>query len=341
VAFGKQANPHAPEEDPIVDCFARVENMPKDVIRKSAENIDWTDTEGYLAPFQGLPLGPNVVPMIPHSMLRIEVMGLQDSISRSPTEVELDAMQQLLEKAMQQGYVGMSVDLLPLHYLANDPHKNACIPTQHASYAEVKRLANVVREYGGILQATPNPDNLLATFKLFLLTSGLLYGKTLKTTATAAMDLRANKLGSIMILLLSKLLNSWLFKGNIVFQALSAPFKVFGDGATCPLMEEAEAFRELIAVEIEDETVRREIMADPAFVRRFKDSWNKGKKGFSLSRLKHKLNIDPDTFNRELKDIYIETIPYAQWNGLCLKDVYGRVKAWQNSDGKKGFSSLQ
>lgn len=338
VAFGKQKNPNDHDEDPIVDCFARVENMPKDVIRKSSENIDWTDTQGYLDHFKDMPLGPNVVPMIPHSMLRIEAMGLQDSISRSPTEVELDAMQDLLEKAMQQGYVGMSVDLLPLHYLANDPHKNACIPTQHASYAEIKRLANVVRQHDGILQATPNPDNLLATFKLFLLTSGLLHGKTLKTTATAAMDLRANKLGSIMILLLSNVLNSWLFKGNIVFQALSSPFKVFGDGATCPLMEESEAFRELISVEIEDEDTRRKIMADPAFVERFKSSWNKGKQGFSISRLKHKFNIDPDTFNRDLKDIYIDTIPYAQWNGLCLQDIYGRVIAFQSSAGQKGYA---
>ena len=214
VAFGKQANPDDPLEDPIVDCFARVENMPKDVIRKSAENIDWTDTQGYLDHFKDVPLGPNVSPMIPHSMLRIEVMGLQDSISREPTEDELVKMEHLLRQAMQQGYVGMSVDLLPLHYLANDPHKNACIPTQHASHSEVKRLANIVREFDGTLQATPNPDNLLATLKTFALTSGLLHGKPLKTTATAAMDLRANKLGSIMILFLTKVLNSSLFKGQ-------------------------------------------------------------------------------------------------------------------------------
>ena len=30
----------------------------------------------------------------------------------------------LVEQAMQQGYVGFSSDGLPLHYLANDPHRN-------------------------------------------------------------------------------------------------------------------------------------------------------------------------------------------------------------------------
>jgi N-acyl-D-aspartate/D-glutamate deacylase len=142
-----------------------------------------------------------------------------------------------------------------------------------------------------------------------------------------------------MILFLSKVLNSWLFKGNMVFQALSAPFKVYGDGATCPLMEEADAFRELISEEIEDEESRRKVMADPAFVQRFKTSWNKGKTGFGIKRLTHKLNIDPDTFNRELKDIYIDTVPFEAWNGLCLLDVFGRVKAYQQSGGAQGYTS--
>jgi predicted ATPase with chaperone activity len=49
-----------------------------------------------------LNLGPNLVTMVPHSMLRIEVMGFDASISRDPTEDELVAMEKLLEKAMDR-----------------------------------------------------------------------------------------------------------------------------------------------------------------------------------------------------------------------------------------------
>ncbi len=45
VTFGNQRRDG---EDPIVDCFARVENMPKSVLRKVADTCSWTDSQGYL-----------------------------------------------------------------------------------------------------------------------------------------------------------------------------------------------------------------------------------------------------------------------------------------------------
>ena len=49
----------------------------------------------------------------------IEAMGLEASISREPTEAELQRMESLLDTAMDQGYMGMSTDGLPFHYLSN------------------------------------------------------------------------------------------------------------------------------------------------------------------------------------------------------------------------------
>lgn len=78
--------------DPIVDCFARVENVPKSVLSKCVEAATWNNSKDYLDHFDQLALGPNIAAFIPHSMLRIEVMGLHDSITREPTNKELDAM---------------------------------------------------------------------------------------------------------------------------------------------------------------------------------------------------------------------------------------------------------
>jgi N-acyl-D-aspartate/D-glutamate deacylase len=78
-AFGAQRRDG---EDPILDCFARVENVPKPVLRKVVDRIDWRDPGGYLRHLDALPLGPNMVPLLPHSMLRIEVMGTAAAVSR-------------------------------------------------------------------------------------------------------------------------------------------------------------------------------------------------------------------------------------------------------------------
>ena len=176
-------------EDPIVDCFARVENVPKSVLRKVADVCNWQTSADYLAHLDQLPLGPNLVTMIPHSMLRVEVMGLQQSVSREPTEAELGKMQALVEKGMEEGYVGFSTDALPFHFLANQPNTHKQIPTQFAPFGELKRLTGVVRRWGRVWQATPPKDDKLAVFRNFLLTSGRLYGRPLKVTAVAAIDI--------------------------------------------------------------------------------------------------------------------------------------------------------
>ena len=100
LAYGAQRRN---DQDPIVDCFARVENIPKTVLTRAADKADWQTSEAYLEHLDQLPLAANVAPFLPHSMLRIEVMGLNDSISRDPTDAELSRMEGLLEEAMQEG----------------------------------------------------------------------------------------------------------------------------------------------------------------------------------------------------------------------------------------------
>lgn len=338
-AFGAQLNPEKPEENPILDCFARVENIPKSVLRKCVEVMNWDDTGDYLDHLDDLPLGPNVAPMLPHTMLRIEVMGLEDSISREPTDDEIKQMEALVEKAMKEGYVGFSSDGLPLHYLANDPHRNAKIPAQHAPWKEIKALGNVVRKYNRTWQATPDPDNLLTTIRTFAMTSKRLYGQALRMTATAAMDLHANKRGAAGLLKFSKLLNSNFLKGDFTFQALSAPFKVFADGVTTPLLEEKPAFRELNACEVEDREGRQKLLNDPAFQQRFRKDWRTGKDGLNLARLQRKLQIEPTTFSRDLDEMFIDSCPVASWAQQNIGEIYRRLETYQASNGKQGALS--
>ncbi|MEJ2604547.1 MAG: amidohydrolase family protein, partial [Gammaproteobacteria bacterium] len=242
LAFGNQRRDGT---DPVVDCFARVENVPKHVLSKVADRADWEDSGAYLDHLDSLPLGANIVTLIPHSMLRIEVMGLQDSISREPTEAELDRMASLLDRGMRQGYAGLSTDALPFHYLANDPHRDRKIPTQYGSYGELKRLTDVVRRHGRVWQATPPKDSIAQTLRNLLLTSGRLHGRPLKTTVVAALDVATNRGIAKLGILLARLLNSRAVDGRFALQALAGRFKIWSEGPINPIFEEIPVLRRL------------------------------------------------------------------------------------------------
>ena len=330
VAYGNQRRNG---EDPIVDCFARVENVPRQVLRKVGDAVHWNDSGAYLEHFERLALGPNVVPMIPHSMLRIEVMGLQASVTREPTAEELGRMEALLEKGMAEGYAGFSTDALPFHYLANRPNTRKQIPTQFAPFHELKRLTHIVRRWDRVWQATPPKDSRVQTLRTFLLSSGRLYGRRLKTTAVAAIDLHTNRSLAKLGLTLSRLLNSRLLGGLFRFQALSAPFKLWSDGVITPIAEEIPELRLLNECELDDRAGRLRILDDPGYVRAFRAMWHKGKRGFNLANLKRRLGREDNVLNRRLDDMHVESCPLPCWNGETLEAAWRRLLAWQAGSG--------
>lgn len=328
LAYGNQRRDGT---DPIVDCFARVENIPKPVLRKVADRATWNDSGDYLEHFDALALGPNIVPMIPHSMLRIEVMGLQDSVSRPPRADELERMGTLLEKGMREGYVGFSTDGLPFHYLANRPNTHKTIPTQFADYAELKFLTSIVRRWDRLWQATPAKDDPKAVLKNFLLTSGRLHGKPLKVTAVAAIDLWMSRSVLPAGLMLARLLNSRWLRGRFRLQALSSAFKVWADGAVTPLTEEIPVLRRLNELDLEDRAGRSKLMSDPAWVAEFRRMWHRGKRGFNLARVLYKLRLETNVLSRDLRDMHIDTCPVADWNGDTFDAVFERLRQWQGT----------
>ena len=335
LAFGSQRKDN---DDPIVSCFARVENIPKHVLKKVADKVYWSSSSEYIEHLNKLKLGPNVVPMIPHSMLRIEVMGLKDSVSRNPTSKELGKMKSLLKQGLDEGYVGFSTDSLPFHFLANDPNRNKQIPTQFAPFSELKSLTSIVRDYDRVWQATPPKDNPLKVVRTFLLTSGRLYKKPLKTTVVAALDIKSN--GSIIKLArtLARILNSKLIGGKFYMQALGAPFKIWSDGLFNPLSEEIDEMRELIETDLDDRQARVLILENEDFRKRFKKMWMKGKVGLNLARLKRLINREDYAFNRNLGDMFIDRCPISRWIGLSFQEVYDDIKV---GNVPVGFESIK
>ena len=328
-------------QEPIVDCFTRVENIPKSVLRKCAETMTWDNPEDYLKHFENLNLGPNIAAFVPHSMLRIEVMGLDASISRAPTELELQKMEQILEGAMELGYLGLSTDGLPFHYLSNDPHTDKRIPTQFASFKELRRLLNVVRKYDRVWQTTPIIENRLKALFYFTLTSGRLFGKPLKTSALSAMEMTAAPNSSKLFLGVAKLLNSKLLDGRLHFQALGTNFRVWSDGIVSPLFEELSSTAELIALEYDDFEGRQRLMHDPEWVERFRKEWRHGRTGDDFASWKAKRGLPDSLVIREPEKLIFDGAACSAWDGERFDSVMTRAQKFQAGDSSVARSDTE
>ena len=326
LAFGNQREKEQ-DHDPIVDCFARVENLPKSMLRRCADSVDWHTPKEYMSHLEQLNLGPNVATLLPHSMLRIEAMGFEDSISRDPTPTEMESMENMLNDALNQGFIGFSSDALPFHYLAHERFCMRTIPTQFAKYDEIKRLTEVTRNRDALWQATPPKDSPYNTIKTFLLTCGRFHRKPLRTTVVAALDITNNRTLLYLAKVLSRLLNHRWLKGDFHLQALGAPFKTWSDGAMTPLAEEIPELRRLNETNLEDRARRQEIMQDPEYVAAFKAMWMKGKRGFGPARLKRWLNLEEYAFHRNLAEMEVDSCPVGKWEGMDLNSVLKRVQS--------------
>jgi N-acyl-D-aspartate/D-glutamate deacylase len=314
-AFGAQRRNG---EDPILDCFARVENVPKAVLRRIVGRMDWHDPEGYLRHLGSLPLGPNIVPLLPHSMLRIEVMGTAAAVSRAPTHAELDEMARRLDAALELGYAGFSTDAIPFHYLANEPHTGERIPAQHASFTELRRLLAVVRRHDRVWQCTPDAANRFRTFLRYFFSSGRLFGRPLRTSALTAIDLVHERNTWKVFPRLAALINSRTLRGRLHFQVLSTPFRMYAEGAICPIFEEFASTRRLMACDIDEARERRRIAASAEFGELFVREWH-----------------DRDavsTFNRDLGALHIERCPVPDWCNETFAAVRRRLASFQAGD---------
>ena len=324
--FGQQLEG---EQNPIVDCFTRVENIPKKVLSKCVENITWDNTGDYMAHFDTLALGPNIGAFVPHSMLRVEVMGLKDSISRDPTEPELREMERLLEQAMTQGYLGMSTDGLPFHYLANAPHTDQRIPTQFASHDRV-------------WQTTPIIENRVKGLLYFFLSSGRLFGgRPLKTSALSVMKFVLAPKASNAFLGVAGLVNSALLKGRIHFQALGTNFRIWADGIVSPIFEELDSTCKLIAKEYDDVEGRRALLNDPAFVEEFRRDWFHGRKGRNLATFKAKMGLPDKVVIRDPELMIFDGAPVPEWDGESMQQVFERLQRFQRGQSGEARSEAE
>ncbi|RUP02524.1 MAG: hypothetical protein EKK34_23675 [Mycobacterium sp.] len=254
------------------DLFGRVEAIPHEhVVRIVGEHKSWTTPQEYIDALESLPLGPNVTAFIGHSDMRTAVMGLDRATREDvkPTGAEQTRMEQMLDEALDAGFLGMSSQQLLFDKIDGDTCRSRTLPSTYAKGRELRRLKSLLRRTGRVLQSGPDishPQNIVSQ----ALQSLGIRRPHLKTSLLAAADMKSAP-GSIWLTsALAALVNR--FGGDFRFQHLPVPFEVYADGIDLVVFEEFGAGA--AALHLKDELERNELMRDEDYRRQFRKDYD-------------------------------------------------------------------
>lgn len=290
-------------EQEIIDLFCRVESLPRDLMEEwLSGKITWSGPREYYEHLDTLPLGPNVASFLGHSNVRIRAMGMERSLTEpKATKQEIEAMQAIVQEAIDAGYLGLSVDMLPWHRMDGEAYKGISVPSQQAAYSEYRALADVVRKANRVLQATPNALMKKTVVQLIALSTGLMR-QPLRTTMVAAMDVKTDRKVWRMATMLATIANK-LLNANFRWQALADPFLNYADGVITPLFEEFPVGVRLISATREQ---RGEMLRDPKIRKDFREQWQD----------KHQR-----VFHRNLGDMWVVSSPDPEHAGKSIEAI--------------------
>ena len=254
------------------DLFGRVEAIPHEhVVRIVGEHKSWTNAGEYIDALESLPLGPNVTAFIGHSDMRTAVMGLDRSTRDDvrPSPAEQDKMEQMLSEALDAGFLGMSSQQLLFDKIDGETCRSRTLPSTYAKGRELRRLKDLLRRSGRVLQSGPDishPQNIVSQ----ALQSLGIRRPHLKTSLLAAADTKSAP-GSVWLTsFLAAVVNR--FGGDFRFQHLPVPFEVYADGIDLVVFEEFGAGA--AALHLKDEVERNALMRDEEYRRQFRKDYD-------------------------------------------------------------------
>jgi len=294
------------DPEQLSDMFTRVEGIPSHYIKNLLKEVkDWDGPEEYLDHLRQRPLGPNIMMFLGHSTLRAYVMGLGKSLSHdnAPSETEMQRMTELLEQALDVGYLGLSVNMLEFDKMDGSAFRSRPTPSVFADWKEYRRLFDLLRRRERILQTVPNTANPLTYFS-FIWESRGLGRKGLKTSMLAMIDGKAAR-GIHRIFGNSARFANTFLGANVKFQGLPEPFDVITHGFDSPFFEEFESGTAYL--HLQDVVERRELLDDRKYRKKFRSQWQ--------------AKFMPRVFHRQLRDTSIIDSPDPELNGRSFREV--------------------
>lgn len=308
------------EPEDCSDLFTRVEAVPREQVLPLLEKAKtWRSPKEFRSFFESHPLGPNLVPFIGHSDIRVRAMGLQRSVSTvKPTADEMQAMESMLEEALDEGFAGLSTMTTKLDRMDGDRAWAAPLPSTFARWSEYRRLHGILRRRGRILQSAPDAIGKINIVAFFLSAIGW-FRKSLKMTLLTVLDLKSMPRLHVLGPLGGWLANTFL-RANLRWQFLPSPFVIYAYGL------DFNSFGELA-----DARILRDVK-DP------EDMYTEAQKpGFrDIMRRNMKAMLSAGLWHREFADAWVVECPDASLIGKNFSEI-GRA---QGKDAIDAFLDL-
>ena len=250
------------------DMFTRVEAVPRNqVLPILQEKKTWLTPAQYRQFLEQQALGPNVCGFIGHSDIRAAVLGLERSTHKTiPTDAELTQMTQLLNQALDAGFMGLSVMTTKLDKMDGDRVWSKSLPSTYSSWQEFSRLFDVLRKRQAVLQGAPDAVGKINVFAFLWHAHGW-KRKPLKSSLLTALDLKSQPFMHYITRTSGYIANKFL-AGNFRWQTLSAPFTLHLEGLDVNAFEEFSAGE--ILRDFKDDDLRYAKVKDPEFRKAFK-----------------------------------------------------------------------
>jgi N-acyl-D-aspartate/D-glutamate deacylase len=133
----------------LVSVMEGVEDIPE-VVMTEGLTWDWETYPEYLAAIEKRPHDIDFASQIPHSAVRVYVMGQRGADREPATPDDLAKMQAIVREAIDVGALGFATSRLVIHKTGGgDP-----IPTWQAAESELEAMALALKDAGkGVLQA--------------------------------------------------------------------------------------------------------------------------------------------------------------------------------------------
>ena len=231
------------------DSFTRVEAIPREVMLPLLEKEKtWSTPKEWKKYINKLPLGINIASFAGHSDIRMKAMGIERSLkdNLSATKEEELQMLQMLNDALDEGFIGLSTMDNPWDKMDGNKYWSHKTPSFYASWKERKSLIELLRKRNAILQGAPNLVTRVNAFNYMFASMGI-FRKPLKTTMIAMMDLIGDRYIFPIIGFASKAINI-IGSADFRMQSPPCPFTVYYDGVDSVMFEEfpsGEALRDL------------------------------------------------------------------------------------------------
>lgn len=142
------------DHDELVCLMEGVEDIPEIVLTEGL-TWDWETFPQYLDALEQRPRDVDVAAYLPHSPLRVYVMGERAIRREAATDEDISRMQALVEEALDAGALGFATSRVTAHRNS----RGEAIPTYESDFNELFAIGDTLRrKNAGVIQIVPNVD---------------------------------------------------------------------------------------------------------------------------------------------------------------------------------------